>query len=138
MGTGLDWALLLGRMLVGGLFFLRGVLALGGRRLGGVKGIAQSFASYDLPFPGLSAWVVVLVELVAGPALVLGLLTQPAAALLIIQMAVATWVSITKIGKPLLTHGRPGFELDLLFLALLLAFLLAGGGGLSLDRALLG
>ncbi len=97
-----------------------------------------------VPAPTLMAWVVGLVELLGGAALVLGLFTWIASALLTIEMIVAMLlvtghagfdavhvVGMTPRGP---VFGLPGMELNLLYIAGLLALFIGGPGPLSIDE----
>lgn len=59
---------LLGRALLGLLFVFSGV----GMLLGGVENVTGMIANVGVPLAGLVAWVVVIVKVVAGLALILG------------------------------------------------------------------
>lgn len=61
---------LLGRVLLGLLFFVSGVGILMGE--GGVAGTAGMIASKGLPLAALLAWIVVFIKVVGGGALMLG------------------------------------------------------------------
>jgi putative oxidoreductase len=72
--TGDAWALV-GRVLVGWLFFINAWP----RLTGGTGGFAKYLASLGVPAPELMAWASTLVELVGGAALILGVATRYAA-----------------------------------------------------------
>jgi putative oxidoreductase len=96
-----------------------------------------------VPAAALMSWVVGIVEFFGGAALVVGLFTWLAAALLTIEMIVALflvhlpagWNAVHVVGMsdrgPV--FGMPGFEYNLLYIAGLLALLLGGAGPLSVD-----
>ena len=73
-------------------------------------------------------------ELVGGTLLLLGLFTRPAAFILSGQMAVAYFMVHAKSALffPLVNHGESAAMFSLIFLY----FAAAGGGSLSLDRAI--
>ena len=73
-------------------------------------------------------------ELVGGTLLLLGLFTRPVAFILSGQMAVAYFMVHAKSALffPLVNHGESAAMFSLIFLY----FAAAGGGSLSLDRAL--
>lgn len=81
--------------------------------------------------PALGILVGIL-EFLGGLGLVLGLLTQPVALLIVVEMIGTTILSKTKMGKKLVL----GYELDLAYLAMALALVLLGPGRLSIDRVL--
>jgi len=81
------------------------------------------------PFPELSAWGSTIAELVGGLLLAAGLLTRPAALLIVINMAVVV----------LLAHPGGGFgaiESGLIYGVIALAFLILGAGRYSIDAAI--
>ena len=73
-------------------------------------------------------------ELVGGTLLLLGLFTRPVAFILSGQMAVAYFMVHAKSALffPLVNHGESAALFSLIFLY----FTAAGGGSLSLDRAI--
>lgn len=84
-------------------------------------------AALDFPAPVLFAWAAGMSEFVGGLLLAVGLMTRPAAATLVITMAVAVF------GQ----HADDPFkasELATLYGTIALAFALAGSGRLGLDR----
>jgi putative oxidoreductase len=101
----------------------------------GLDGFEGFLSFLELPAPGLLSIVVAVLELVGGLLLAIGLLTRPVAALLVIQFALITvWVKLVKLDAVLLVGGdSPGIELDLIYLASALYFLVAGPGPFSVD-----
>ncbi len=101
-------------------------------------------ASLSLPAPAAFAWGVGLLEVIGGACLVLGLLTRLASLLLIVEMVVAVitvglpqgfnFVHITGSTPSGPTFGLPGYEVNLLYIAGLLALLIAGAGDIAADR----
>jgi putative oxidoreductase len=97
-----------------------------------------------VPMPGLMSWVVGIVEFGGGLALVLGLFTWVAAGLLSIDMLFAILLVHLPQGfsnlqvkgmsdqGPIL--GMPGYELNLVYIAGLLALFIGGPGPLSVDE----
>jgi len=85
-----------------------------------------------------------IIEIVGGLALILGALVALASALLIINMVVAmitvhlphgfSFMNMTGMtdGNP--TFGMPGYEVNLLYIAGLLALMLGGAGAWAVDR----
>ncbi|MFM9106668.1 MAG: DoxX family protein [Chloroflexota bacterium] len=100
----------------------------------GVPGITGFFGSIGIPAPGLMAWLVTLIELVGGAALILGLFTRIVAPLIALVMLVA--ILAVKKGVGLIGAEGTGYELDLLILGGCLALMFAGPGILALDRFL--
>lgn len=100
---------------------------------GGLSGTGQFFESSLGMSPGvLWAGLAGTVELFGGLALVLGLLTRPAALGVVILMAVAMSVHIPQG----FFWSDGGYEYPLMWGVLGLAILLRGGGAYSLDARL--
>ena len=68
---------LVGRVLLSVMFIMAGL-----SKLGDVAGTAAYFGSVGLPMPGILVWLVGIFEVVAGLAVLVGLMTAPAAYLL--------------------------------------------------------
>ncbi|OGG86011.1 hypothetical protein A2392_00900 [Candidatus Kaiserbacteria bacterium RIFOXYB1_FULL_46_14] len=77
---------MIGRMLIGLLFVFSGV----GIVLNGVDSFSGMIETRGIPMPMLVAWLVVVVKIVAGAALMLGWRTSQAALALMIFTALAT------------------------------------------------
>ncbi len=134
------WALPL-RLMLGAAFIFHGLPKVGA----GHGAFAATLQHMGVPIPAVTAWVVALVEFVGGICLLLGALVPIAAILLVIEMLVAMWMvhlphgfeAVNIIGKgpqgP--RFGMPGIEVNLLYIAGLLALFLGGAGPLSVDRA---
>lgn len=96
------------------------------------------------PLPTATAWMVTLVELVGGMAILVGALVALASIPLIISMLVAMFTvqlrygfsSVNTIGLtpsgPV--FGPPGYEINLLYIAALVTVVLAGPGAWSVDE----
>lgn len=99
----------------------------------GLEGTGQWMASIGLEPGYLMALAAGSAEFFGGLALLLGLLTRPAALALAVTMAVA----IVTVHLP---HGlfmsNNGYEFGLALLAISVALIFNGGGKLSLDRVL--
>ncbi|HEV7763782.1 MAG TPA: DoxX family protein [Thermoanaerobaculia bacterium] len=133
------WALLPLRLLVGYGFTVHG-LAKWSR---GVDSFAQLLRVIGVPFPASTAWLVTMVEIVGGIAIIVGAFVMLASIPLISTMLVAMFTvhlrygfsAVRTIGLdasgPIL--GPPGYELNLLYITALLALALAGPGPLSVD-----
>ncbi len=98
----------------------------------GIAGMAAGLEQMGYPAPTLFAWLVMLTELVGGILIAIGFLTRPAAAALLVFMAMAV-----------LTHyprgffwATGGFEYPLMWGVAALFFLIRGGGPLSVDRVI--
>lgn len=84
-----------------------------------------------VPLPALMSWVVGIVELFGGIALIVGVVTWIASALLIVNMLVATLLVHLPRGFSVMNGG---VEFPLLLLAGLLALFIGGPGPLSVDE----
>lgn len=121
------------RIFVGIVFLAHGV-----QKLQGIEGVVGFFGFLGIPAPDIMAWVVALIETIGGLALILGLGTRYAAALLAVVMLVAIVTfkaSIGLIAGP--DAGAAGYELDGTLLVANLVLLILGGGALSLEQVLL-
>lgn len=83
------------------------------------------------------AYIVAIIELVGGIALILGLATRIFGALLTMTMIVAIFTAKLSIGF-IGADGLAGYELDLALGAIALYFTLAGASRFSLDAQLFG
>jgi putative oxidoreductase len=98
-----------------------------------------------VPAPELAGWAVAAVEVFGGLALLVGAFTTVVAGLLIIHQIVAlltvhlaagfNFVHVTGMTAAGPQFGLPGYEVNLLFIAGLLALLLGGPGAASVDAA---
>ena len=96
-----------------------------------------------VPLPVPTAWIVTLVEVFGGVAIVVGAFVAIASVPLIISMAVAMFAlqvrygfsSVNTIGLtpsgP--TFGPPGYEINLLYIAALVLLALSGPTAVSID-----
>jgi putative oxidoreductase len=127
------WALLPLRILVGILFIMHGRPKLFGPQR---QQMVEFFRHVGIPLPTAGLFLAGIVEFGGGILLILGLFVPIVGLLLLINMLVATYVSVAKLHKPLLSIEKPGYEYDLVLIAVALAFLLFGAGPLSLDAVL--
>ena len=125
-GSGLQsWGIALLRVIVGIIFLMHG----GQKLFMGFQNVAGFLGSLGIPLPNLGAIVLTAVEFLGGIALILGLLTRCAAALLTIDMLVALLTYHVKNGFFL----PKGVEFAMLLLAANITLMLAGAGALSVD-----
>jgi len=134
-----QWAALPLRLIVGGGFMVHGLLKLGR----GVYIFAAALAGLHVPWPELMAWLTVMVELVAGAAVLTGvgvmLNSVPMVIVLLVAIVKVHWqfgfssikfLAVTSAGPQ---FGKPGFECDLLYLACIAALWLLPADPLSID-----
>lgn len=94
-----------------------------------IPGTQNSFMNMGLPPE--SAVIIGLLEFIGGLVILLGLLTRIAAGLLAIEMIGA--ILQVKLSKGFIG----GFELDLLYLAIMISLILTGPGSISIENNLL-
>jgi putative oxidoreductase len=136
------WTLLPLRLIVGIGFLLHG-LAKFNR---GPAKFASLLEHIGTPFPLFTAWMVTGVEVFGGLLLIVGLLVALVSVPLIVSMLVAMFslhihygfsavntIGLTPSGP---VFGPPGYEINLLYIAALIALALTGPTALSLDRLL--
>ncbi|KQL55683.1 MULTISPECIES: DoxX family protein [Bacillaceae] len=111
------------RLVVGVIFIAHGL----DKFNGGIEGTVAFFESISIPSPDIMAVVVALVEIIAGLALVLGLLTRLMSAILMIVMIGAVYM--VKFDQGFIG----GFEFDLLLFAVLLLFVVNGSHFMAVD-----
>jgi putative oxidoreductase len=97
-----------------------------------------------VPSPDFTAWMVTLLELTGGFALIIGAFVTIISIPLIISMLVAMFTVNVRYGFSAIKtlglnesgpiFGPPGYEINLLYIAGLLILILAGAGPLSVDR----
>ena len=134
------WAPLPLRLVIG-----YGFMAHGWAKLSrGPDGFAKLLEQIGAPLPELTAWVSTLLEILGGLAIFAGAFVAAVSVPLIVMMLVAMFTvhlrygfsAINTIGLtadgPL--FGPPGYEVNLLYIASLLALILGGGGPFSIDR----
>ena len=130
------------RLIVGLGFIEHGYAKL----LHGPENFATILHALAVPAAHLMAWLTILTELLGGFAVLLGafvpLVTVPMASVLLVAMFSVHWrygfssiklLAVTPAGA---TFGPPGYECDLLYLACLVALVLAGPGPFSIDKVL--
>lgn len=125
----LNNAILLARITVGGLLCYAG-----GAKLFGWMGFSLQDAVAGYAKSGFSAplaYMSIFTEFIGGALLVIGLFTRPAAFAVIINMAVATWVTM-----PGGLVGPTGGHVPLMYLVMTIIIFLSGPMAYSVDRAL--
>ena len=114
--------LLILRVFIGGALLTHGW----GKMFGGLDGFTQGVAGMNIPLPQVSAFLAAFAESFGAILLALGLLTRPAAFLIVVNMAVA--ICVAHGGQPFASQ-----EMAWLYLVPALFFLLKGAGRWSLD-----
>jgi putative oxidoreductase len=110
----------------------------------GPDAFAAILQALHVPFPHLSAYLTISVELLAGAAFLLGALiawaSVPAVVVLLTAMFTVhlpygfSSIKIKAIVDGRAQFGPPGYECDLLYIACILALVLLGPSPWSLDR----
>lgn len=134
------WALLPLRLIVGYGFIAHGVA----KWSSGPQAFGRFLHLIGAPSPVATAWMVMLLEVFGGVAIFVGAFVAIASVPLIISMLVAMFtvhlrygfssvhtIGLTPAGP---VFGPPGFEINLLYIAALLALAWAGPGPLSVDH----
>jgi putative oxidoreductase len=134
------WALLPLRMIVGFGLAAHGVAKLNR----GPEHFATVLATLGVPAPSVMAWVTSLAELIGGSSIMAGLLVIPWSLPMAIVMLTAmlrvhlpygfSSIKLQAVTSTGAEFGRPGYELNVLYLAGLLTLVLGGSGVASLDR----
>jgi len=103
------------------------------------------FQGIGLPAPAAMAWIIGLVEVLGGIALLAGAFMTVTSIILILHQLGAMYkvhlgagynfVHITGMGPTGPVFGIPGYEVNLLFIAGLLTLLIGGAGAGSVDGA---
>jgi putative oxidoreductase len=137
-----DWAPVPLRLVMGTGFLVHGWA----KWSRGPAGFGKLLDQIGVPLPAITAWAVTILELVGGFALVIGAFVALVSIPLMISMIVAMitvhfrygFSSINTIGLtatgPL--FGPPGYEINLLYIAGLLALIVLGAGPISVDHLL--
>ena len=135
-----QWAPLPLRLIIG-----YGFMAHGWAKLSrGPSGFAKLLTQIGAPLPEPTAWVSTFVELLGGMAIFVGAFVQIVSVPLVVMMLVAMFTVHLKYGFSSINtigltqngpqFGPPGYEINLLYIAALLALVLGGAGPLSIDR----
>jgi putative oxidoreductase len=104
-----------------------------GPKASGIDAFAGTIAQLGMPLPTVAAWGVGLLELVGGVLLLVGLFTRVVAALLAVNMAVATVLVHLPSG---FVVANGGFEYTLVLGLSAVGLAVGGSGAISLERTL--
>src|SRR5262245_65481432 len=109
----------------------------------GPAAFAELLKQVDVPLPLANAWLVTLLEILGGLALLIGAFVTIVSVPLILSMlgamltvnikygfSAVNTIGLTPEGPKL---GPPGYEINLLYIACLVALILGGAGPLSVD-----
>jgi len=138
------WAVLPLRLLVGYGFISHGVA----KWSRGPESFGRLLHQIGVPLPVATAWIVTLLEVFGGLAILVGAFVALASIPLIVSMLVAMFtvqwrygfssvktIGLTSAGP---VFGPPGYEINLVYVTALLTLALAGAGALSVDGWLAG
>src|SRR5215469_5981700 len=137
-----NWAPLPLRLVIG-----YGFLAHGWAKLSrGPEGFARLLQQIGAPLPEATAWVSTFIEILGGLAILAGAFVAVVSLPLIVMMLVALFTVHLRYGFSAINtigltadgpqFGPPGIEVNLLYIACLVALILGGAGPLSIDRLL--
>jgi putative oxidoreductase len=137
-----QWAPLPIRLIIG-----YGFLAHGWAKLSrGPEGFAKLLEQIGAPLPEATAWVSTFVEILGGLAILAGAFVTVVSIPLIVMMLVAMLTVHLRYGFSAINtigltadgpqFGPPGYEINLLYIAGLLALILGGAGAFSIDKRL--
>jgi putative oxidoreductase len=137
-----QWAPLPLRLVIG-----YGFLAHGWAKLSrGPAGFARLLEQIGAPLPEATAWVSTFIEILGGLAILAGAFVTVVSIPLIVMMLVAMFTVHLRYGFSAINtigltadgpqFGPPGYEVNLLYVAGLLALILRGAGPFSIDRLL--
>jgi putative oxidoreductase len=124
-----DWAVLVLRLALGATFIMHGIPKFVPDGPGAFAGFLRSLG---FPLPHFLAWIVAVLEIGGGAALILGLLVRAVGMLLIVEMLVTTLRVKVAGGVGFIAPRGTGWELDLLLAAAALAVVLLGPGAFAL------
>jgi putative oxidoreductase len=137
-----QWAPLPLRLIIGYGFMAHGWAKL----TRGPAGFAKLLEQVHAPLPEVTAWVSTFIEILGGLAILTGAFVAAVSVPLIVMMLVAMFTVHWRYGFSAINtigltpdgpqFGPPGYEVNLLYIAGLLALILGGAGPLSIDSLL--
>ena len=135
-----DWAPIPLRLIVGYGFMEHGFAKLSR----GPEAFTIILHAMGVPAPHFMAWLTILTELIGGFAVLLGafvpLVSLPMAAVLLVAMLTVhlpygfSSIKLLSVTSGRAQFGPPGYELDLLYIACLVALVVGGSGPMAIDR----
>jgi putative oxidoreductase len=109
----------------------------------GPANFALLLGRIGVPAPGVTAWVATFVELLGGAAVLIGAFVTVASLPLMAMMLTAMFkihlrygfssINTVGLGSDGPRFGPPGYEVNLLYAAILIALILSGAGTVSFD-----
>jgi putative oxidoreductase len=136
------WAAIPLRLIVGYGFVAHGYAKI----VRGPEHFVSILQALHVPAPQLMAWATILIELVGGFAVLIGavvpLISIPMAATLLGAMFTVhlpygfSAIKLQEVTADGPQFGKPGYEVDLLYLACLAALVLIGSGPFAVDELL--
>ena len=138
--TSNDWTLTLIRVTAGGVMLPHGMQKMFGW-YGGAGFTATMHNFGQRGFPAILVFLMIMAEFAGSLGLILGCLSRIAALAIFVDMTVAAITVTSKFGMFINWSGKQkgeGMEYQFLMMAMALAILMAGGGALSVDRAMSG
>lgn len=127
-----DVGLLILRVTVGLIFLTHGWPKL----MNGAAETAGFFGQLGIPAPAATAWLITLLEVAGGVALIVGAFVSIVAVLFVVHMATGIFLVHLSNGWYVIGGGQGGAEFNVLLIAALVTLLLAGSGRPALDDAL--
>jgi putative oxidoreductase len=138
--VGRAWTLLPLRLAIGAGFFMHGLV----KYQRGPEKFAKLLQFVGTPFPVPTAWLVTLLEIGGGLALIAGAFVALVTLPLIVAMVVASLTVNGRYGFSAVNtigltpkgpvFGPPGYEINLVYIAALIALALAGPTAVSIDE----
>ncbi|MEX2529673.1 MAG: DoxX family protein [Gemmatimonadota bacterium] len=122
-----------------GLFILRAVMGVillthgWPKLMNGAAGTAEFFGMLGVPLPMITAWLITLLEVFGGLALIVGLAVPLVSLLFIVHMAAGIFLVHMSEGWFVVGPGTGGAEFNVLLIAGFFALILAGSGKPALD-----
>lgn len=117
------------RVTLGVIFLTHGLPKI----MGGVSGFEGMLGEMGVPLAGIMAWVVTLLEVGGGLALIAGFLVTAFSLLLSFHMLMGIFLVHLSAGWYVIGPGTGGAEFNVLLIAGLLTLVLAGPGAAALD-----
>lgn len=130
--AGKNWLALLGRIIIGALFLISGLM-----KIKYWTSMVQVVSSTDLPYPALLLGLATTLEILGGISIILGYRTRLGALLLIIFLAAATYLfhSFWRVDASQADAVREEFVRNIVYLGALFLLAAHGPGGYSIDAS---